>query len=30
LKYAVEPYPKGDSQRYDSGVAVKTQQLLFV
>ena len=30
LKYEVMPYPKGDSQRYDSGTTVKTQQLLFV
>jgi hypothetical protein len=30
LKYPVEAYPKGDSQRYDSGTTVKTQQLLFV
>jgi hypothetical protein len=30
LNYKVLPYPKGDSQRYDSGTSVKTQQLLFV
>jgi hypothetical protein len=30
LKYEIEPYPKGDSKRYDSGKTVKTQQLLFV
>jgi len=30
LNYPVMPYPKGDSQRYDSGTSVKTQQLLFV
>jgi hypothetical protein len=30
LKYEVMPYPKGDSERYDSGATVKTQQLLFV
>ncbi len=30
LNYPVMPYPKGDSQRYDSGTTVKTQQLLFV
>lgn len=30
LNYEVSPYPKGDSQRYDSGTTVKTQQLLFV
>ena len=29
LNYPVMPYPKGDSQRYDSGTSVKTQQLLF-
>lgn len=30
LNYEISPYPKGDSQRYDSGTTVKTQQLLFV
>ena len=30
LNYCVLPYPKGDTQRYDSGANVKTQQLLFV
>jgi len=30
LNYEVSPYPKGDSQRYDAGTTVKTQQLLFV
>jgi hypothetical protein len=30
LNYEVLPYPKGDSQRYDSGKKVKTQGLLFV
>lgn len=30
LNYEIMPYPKGDSQRYDSGTTVKTQQLLFV
>jgi hypothetical protein len=29
LKYDVMPYPKGDSQRYDSGLRVETQQLLL-
>jgi hypothetical protein len=29
LKYKIEPYPKGESRRYDSGTIVKTQQLLF-
>ena len=28
LKYQIEPYPKGDSSRYDSGDAVETQGLL--
>jgi len=30
LKYAIEPYPKGNSQKYDSGGIVQTQELLFV
>ena len=30
LMYAVEPYPKGDSKRYDAGGVVATQELLFV
>jgi len=30
LNYKVLPYPKGDTQRYNSGTTVKTQQLLFV
>ena len=30
LKYEVQPYPKGETTRYDSGTTVKTQQLLFV
>lgn len=29
LNYDVLPYPKGDTQRYDAGTTVKTQQLLF-
>ena len=29
LNYEISPYPKGDSRRYDSGINVKTQQLLF-
>lgn len=29
LNYEVEAYPKGDSQRYDSGDTVRTQGLLF-
>jgi hypothetical protein len=30
LKYPIEPYPKGEITRYDSGNAVQTQQLLFL
>jgi hypothetical protein len=30
LKYEIQPYPKGETARYDSGTSVKTQQLLFV
>ena len=30
LNYEIQPYPKGDSKRYDSGGNVKTQQLLFI
>lgn len=30
LMYQTEPYPKGDSKRYDAGGVVKTQQLLFI
>jgi hypothetical protein len=29
LLYKVEPYPKGDSNRYDAGARVITQQLLL-
>jgi len=29
LNYKIEPYPKGDSKKYDSGSSVPTQQLLF-
>jgi hypothetical protein len=29
LKYKTEPYPKGDSLKYDSGKQVSTQTLLF-
>ena len=29
LKYKVEPYPKGDSKKYNSGGSVQTQTLLF-
>jgi hypothetical protein len=30
FNYSIVPYPKGDTQRYDAGTTVKTQQLLFV
>jgi hypothetical protein len=30
LMYDVEPYPKGESKRYDAGGVVQTQQLLFL
>jgi hypothetical protein len=30
LNYGLEPYPKGDSRRYDAGGVVATQELLFV
>lgn len=30
LTYTIEPYPKGDSRRYDAGGVVATQELLFV
>jgi hypothetical protein len=30
LKYSVEQYPKGESQRYNSGGSVATQNLLFI
>jgi len=29
LKYKIEPYPKGESKRYNAGGKVQTQQLLF-
>ena len=29
LNYKIEPYPKGESSRYDSGQQVEVQQLLF-
>jgi hypothetical protein len=29
LNYKIEPYPKGDSTRYDSGGIVAKQDLLF-
>ncbi len=29
LKYNIEPYPKGDSKKYDSGSRVETQSVLF-
>lgn len=28
LRYAVEPYPKGDSRRYDASAEIETQMLL--
>jgi len=30
LNYEIEPYPKGDSVRYDSGGIVNKQELLFI
>ena len=30
LKYSIEPYPKGDSNKYDAGGDVATQGLLFL
>jgi hypothetical protein len=30
LKYNVEPYPKGDSQKYDAGGNIQTQQVMFI
>jgi hypothetical protein len=30
LKYQLEPYPKGDSKKYNSGSKVETQGILFV
>lgn len=29
LKYEIQPYPKGESNRYDAGTRVATQQLLL-
>lgn len=29
LKYKIEPYPKGESKRYDSGEELSTQSFLF-
>lgn len=29
LKYPVQPYPKGDSQRYDSSAKIETQMVLI-
>jgi hypothetical protein len=29
LNYEIKPYPKGDTQRYNAGGLVKTQQMLF-
>ena len=30
IQYCQEPYPKGESKRYDSGKSVNTQTLLFI
>lgn len=30
IRYAQEPYPKGQTNRYDAGEAVQTQTLLFI
>jgi len=30
LNYKIEPYPKGQSKNYDSGINVQTQSLLFI
>jgi hypothetical protein len=30
LKYNIEPYPKGDSQKYDAGGNIQTQQVMFI
>ena len=30
LKYNVEPYPKGDSKKYDAGGNIQTQQVMFI
>ena len=30
LKYNIKPYPKGDSQKYDSGGNIQTQQVMFI
>ena len=30
LKYNIEPYPKGNSQKYDSGGNIQTQQVMFI
>jgi len=29
LKYPIEPYPKGESQRYDATATIETQSILF-
>lgn len=29
LRYEIQPYPKGDTSRYDAGESVATQQILF-
>ena len=30
LKYNIKPYPKGDSQKYDAGGNIQTQQVMFI
>jgi len=30
LKYNIEPYPQGDSQKYDAGGNIQTQQVMFI
>jgi hypothetical protein len=30
LKYNIEPYPKGNSQKYDAGGNIQTQQVMFI
>lgn len=30
LKYNIKPYPKGNSQKYDSGGNIQTQQVMFI
>lgn len=30
LRYEIHPYPKGESEKYNAGDSVKTQELLFI